>query len=75
MNTLDSVLHTLSEAPENEIEPSIAKRIGALQGGNAEIISVELRGILLECIEGDLASDFALWAIEQACIAAETRKT
>ena len=58
--SLDAVLQTLSEAPETQLDPGIAARLGALQGCDSEIVAHELKVILDECAYGSLASDFAM---------------
>ena len=73
MIKLDSLLKTLSEAPENQIDPLIATRLGGLQGGNQELIAHELKGILDECAQGALASEFAMWVLDHAWGIAKTR--
>lgn len=65
METLDNVLITLAIAPEKEIDKKITPKIRALVGKPVEEIATGLLAIISECGVYDLASDFAMEAMNQ----------
>ena len=72
MKELDTLLQTISEAPEGQLDPAIAKRVGALQGCSKEIIAHEMKVILDECAYSSLASDFTMMVLDHVWHAAKT---
>ena len=70
MSSIDKLLEIISEAPERQIDKCITERVKKLIGGNDELVSIELKTILDDCVAGALATDFAMNILYQARISA-----
>lgn len=62
---LDELLTCLADAPSNEIDPSIIKKIRELIGKTAEEAVEPLTEILKECANEKLVSDFSMKALDK----------
>lgn len=65
MQTLDNVLIALAIAPEGEIDKKITPKFRELMGKSEEEIAAGLLAIIGECGVYNLASDFAMAAMNQ----------
>lgn len=65
METLDTILVTLSMAPEGEIDEKITPKFRELMGKSEEEVAEGLLAIIGECGVYGYASDFAMAAINQ----------
>ena len=74
MNSFDQLLKTISEAPEGQLDPAMAERVGRLVGCDLEIVAHELKEILDLCAYGSLASDFTMMVLDHAWQSAKQGK-
>ena len=65
MKQLDAVLITLAAAPDGEIDKKILPKIHDLIGKTEEEVAMGLLAIIGECGVYNLASDFAMIALNQ----------
>ena len=65
METLDKVLTTLAIAPKGEIDEKITPKFRELMGKPEEEVAAGLLAIIGECGVYNLASDFAMKAMNQ----------
>jgi hypothetical protein len=78
LNSLDTLLETISRAPATQINPRIAAKVGQMRGANKELIADILKEALDECNNAmgtkmPLTSDFGLWVLDNAWRTADTK--
>lgn len=74
MSRLDPLLKTLSEAPQNQIDAVLTKKIARLIGCTNEVVATELKEVREEIGKNSaLATPFARRLIEQAIEVAEVK--
>lgn len=61
---LDELISLLAEAPNNEIDGKITKKIEKLVGKTSEEVAEALKEILNECAKYSLASELAMMAMD-----------
>ena len=66
MSDIDSLLLSLSDAPDTQIDSEITPKIAGLIGKPLDEIAVGMKAILDECAFASLASDFAMVAMDSA---------
>ena len=64
MNEIDSLLMLLGEAPDTQLEESMAHRCQDLVGQPAINIAIQMKKILDECAHASLASDFTMMTMD-----------
>jgi len=58
--SLDEMLTILSSAPDSQIDKSVTKRLKSLVGKSIPEIKTEVMHCIDDCVNGSLASGFAL---------------